>query len=116
MKILIIEDNHEISRALGEVLSDLGHEIEFAFNGKEGMDHLINNCLPNLIILDIFLPVITGTEFRLRQLQIPYMAKIPVIAMSADSCVKQRCQHMRIQHFLKKPFELSELLNLIDEV
>lgn len=113
MKILIIEDNNEISKVLGDVLTDVGHEVDFAHTGKEGMDHLINHSPPDLIILDLFLPVINGAEFRSRQLQIPHLAHIPVIAMSADSCIKQRCHHLKIKSFLKKPFELKELMTLI---
>lgn len=114
-KILIIEDNTDISTALNEVLSDSGFQIEVAANGKEGLDHLINRELPDLILLDLFLPVMTGSEFRFRQLQIPYLAKIPVIAMSADACVKSRCKQLGIESYLKKPFELMELLELVDQ-
>ncbi len=114
-KILIIEDDHAISEILGEVFTEMGHEIEFAFNGKEGIDHLINNpALPDLIILDLFLPVMNGTEFRMRQLQIPYLAKIPVVAMSADCCIKQRCGPLRLKNFLKKPFHLDDLLHVME--
>lgn len=112
-KILIIEDNHDIANALNEVLSDSGYEIDVATNGKEGLDHLINRELPDLILLDLFLPVMNGHEFRLRQMKIPYLSKIPVIIMSADACVKNRCRQLRIEHFLKKPFELSELLEVV---
>lgn len=115
-KILIIEDDHAISSALGETISELGYEIEFAFNGKEGIDHLINHekSLPDLILLDLFLPVMNGSEFRQRQLQIPSLAQIPVVAMSADCCVKQRCHPLHLKHYLKKPFQLNELIEMIE--
>lgn len=116
-KILIIEDDHAISTALGETISNLGHEIFYASNGKEGIDHLINNpSLPDLIILDLFLPVMNGAEFRTRQLQIPYLAQIPVVAMSADCCLKQRCGPLHLKHFLKKPFQLYEIIQMIENL
>ena len=113
-KILIIEDNPDISKALYEVLSDSGFQIETASNGKEGLDHIINRDPPDLILLDLFLPVMNGQEFRLRQMKIPYLCKIPVIVMSADACVRSRCRQMNVEHFLKKPFELSDLLDLVN--
>lgn len=114
-KILIIEDNEDISRALNEVLSDSGYQIETAVNGKEGLDHLINRELPDLILLDLFLPVMNGFEFRMRQMKIPYLQNIPVIVMSADACVRNRCKLMHIENFLKKPFELEDLLEIVQQ-
>jgi len=103
--VLIIEDDVAISKALGEVFTSMGYETTFAFNGKEGMDRLINSSsLPGLIILDLFLPIMTGTEFRLRQLQIPYLAVIPTVAMSADCCVKQRSNPLHFKKIFEKAF------------
>lgn len=113
-KILIIEDNETISQLLGETLQELGYEIDFAFNGKEGIDHLINHVPPDLILLDLFLPIMNGTEFRSRQLQIPELANIPIVVMSGDSYVKQRCAPLHIKHFLKKPFEMEDLIRVIE--
>ncbi|MBA2403981.1 MAG: response regulator [Bdellovibrionales bacterium] len=117
-KILIIEDDPSISSILGEAIGEMGYEIDFAYNGKEGIDNLISNALPlpDLILLDLFLPVMNGAEFRKRQLQIPWLAKIPVVAMSADCCVKQRCGPLHLKHYLKKPFQLDELIQLIEDL
>ena len=114
-KILIIEDNEDIASALNQVLSDSGYQIETAKNGKEGLDHLINRELPDLILLDLFLPIMNGFEFRLRQMKIPYLQNIPVIVMSADACVSNRCKQMNVESFLKKPFELGDLLDLVEQ-
>lgn len=114
-KILIIEDNADIAKALNEVLSDSGFEIDVAYNGKEGLDHLINKEPPDLILLDLFLPVMNGFEFRLRQMNIPYLSQIPVIVMSADACVKNRCKLLHCDQFLKKPFELVDLLAVVNQ-
>lgn len=115
-KILIIEDNPDISQALSEVLSDCGHIIETALNGKEGLDRLINHELPDLIILDMFMPVIGGVEFKQRILQIPSLAFIPIIGMSADAFGKKRCLSCGIEFFLQKPFELPDLISILDRL
>jgi len=114
-KILIIEDNEDIAAALNQVLSDSGYQIETATNGKEGLDHLINRELPDLILLDLFLPVMNGFEFRMRQMKIPYLSNIPIIVMSADACVGNRCKQMHLVNFLKKPFELGDLIELVEQ-
>ncbi len=115
-KILIVEDNADIGQALYDVLSDCGHQVEIALNGKDGLDHLFNHEKPDLIILDIFMPVLGGVEFRKMLQAIPALAFIPIIGMSADAMVKQRCHSMGIHHFLKKPFELPELLEILDQI
>lgn len=115
-KILIIEDDSAISLALQQVLSDIGHEVDLAINGKDGLDHLINRIPPDLIILDLSLPVMNGIEFRKHQLEIPYLASIPVLMISADACVKTRSRLANIQHYLRKPFELNELLEVMERI
>ncbi len=116
-KILIIEDNPDISLALSEVLSDCGHQIDIACNGKEGLDRLNNNKeLPDLIILDMFMPVIGGVEFRKRVLEIPAFAFIPIIGMSADIFGRKRCLSCGIEFYLQKPFELPELMSILDRL
>jgi CheY-like chemotaxis protein len=115
-KILIIEDNPDISLALSEVLSDCGHEIDIAKNGKEGLDHLNNHELPDLIILDMFMPVIGGIEFKKRVLEIPALAFIPIIGMSADAFGKKRCLSCGIEFYLQKPFELPDLISILERL
>ncbi len=115
-KILIVEDNPDIGQVLAEVLSDCGHNVEVAVNGKDGLDHLFNHQIPDVIILDIFMPVIGGVEFMKRLHAIPALAFIPIIGMSADAMVKQRCHACGIQHFLKKPFELPDLMKILEEI
>jgi CheY-like chemotaxis protein len=115
-KILIVEDNPDIALALNEVLSDCGHDVVIAPNGKTGIDHLIHHPLPDVIILDMFLPVIGGREFKKRLEEVPAFAFIPVIGMSADIYGKKRCLSCGIEYFLQKPFELKELLEILDEL
>lgn len=115
-KILIIEDNPDISKALSEVLSDCGHQIDIAENGKEGLDRLNNHDPPDLIILDMFMPVIGGIEFKKRVREIPALAFIPIIGMSADAFGKKRCLSCGIDYFLQKPFELEELMTILDRL
>lgn len=115
IKILIVEDNQGITQALNEVLSDIGFEIETARHGKEALDKIINHELPHLILLDLFLPVMGGLELRDRLHEMPSYAQIPIIGMSADAFVKRRCEGHHIELYLKKPFELNDLLVKIEK-
>ena len=114
-KILIIEDSPDIQEILSEILVAQGFDVELASNGKDGMDRLINRNPPELILLDLRMPIMDGTEFRSLQLQIPYLSRIPVIVMSADSCANRRSGTLKTERILKKPFHIEDLLTLMQE-
>lgn len=114
-KILIIEDSLDIQDTLSEILEAQGFNVELASNGKDGMDRLINREPPQLILLDLRMPVMNGEEFRRLQLQIPYLSRIPVILMSADSYISRRSASLKTERYLKKPFHIEELMRLMNE-
>lgn len=114
-KILVIEDSAEIQDTLKLILEGEGFDVEVAANGKDGLDRLINRKPPELILLDLRMPVMSGEEFRRHQLQIPYLSRIPVILMSADSLVHRRAGSLRTERVLKKPFHIEDLLGLMDD-
>lgn len=114
-KILIVEDSPDIQEILSGILEAEGFEVEIASNGKDGIDRLINRQPPELILLDLRMPVMDGEEFRKLQLQIPYLSRIPVIIMSADSYVNRRATVLKTERILKKPFHIEDLLTLMEK-
>ena len=84
MKILVIEDDTDIREALVFLLESEGYEVAAAENGKAALDLLSQGRNPELILVDLFMPVMDGLTFRKKQLGRPEIAKIPVILMSAD--------------------------------
>jgi len=58
-KILIVEDERPIAMAYGDFLTSKGYEVEFAYDGKEGLEKL-NEFKPDLVLLDIVMPVMDG--------------------------------------------------------
>lgn len=61
-KILIVEDDKDLNRAYQLILTKDGHDVESAFNGDEALDKL-KNFNPDLILLDLLMPVRSGIEF-----------------------------------------------------
>ncbi|GAC1501313.1 MAG: hypothetical protein NVS1B10_05440 [Candidatus Saccharimonadales bacterium] len=61
-KILIVEDDHDLNNAYSIILKHDGHEVESAFDGKEALDKL-KGFKPDLILLDLLMPVMGGLEF-----------------------------------------------------
>ena len=103
--ILIIDDDIHINEMLEEVLIQEGYQVSHAYSGIEALLFLANE-KPDLILLDLMLPGLTGEEV-LSQIE-----KIPVIVMSAKVEVKDKVALLLngAEDYITKPFEIEELL------
>jgi CheY-like chemotaxis protein len=111
--ILLVEDDEFIAEPLRLLLGGEGYEVVLRTNGRLALDYLEQALrLPNLIFLDIMMPVMDGVQFRRAQLADCRWADIPVIVMTADAHVEERREQLKAQVFLKKPLELREILTL----
>jgi CheY-like chemotaxis protein len=113
--ILVIEDDSDIREALTEALEAEGYAVVTAGNGQEGIDALrrLDAHLPDLILLDLMMPVKNGFEFHLERMSEPRWKAIPVVVMTADSNSIQRMEKVGGQGLLRKPVDLTEMLGLI---
>lgn len=103
--ILIIDDDIHINEMLEEVLIQERYQVSHAYSGTEALLFLANE-KPDLILLDLMLPGLTGEEV-LSQIE-----KIPVIVMSAKVEVKDKVALLLngAEDYITKPFEIEELL------
>ena len=115
MRLLIIEDDPEIARYLRKGLSEAGHTVEHADNGRDGL-YLATGESFDAIVLDRLLPQMDGltvlTALRATG------ASIPVLILSALSQVDDRIKGLRAggDDYLVKPFALSELLARLEVI
>lgn len=115
-EILIVDDDVDVREALAEILGDLDYQAVLANNGEEAMDYLRKSARkPCLILLDIMMPNMNGREFRAAQRGDPDLATIPVVILSAHANVGETANELGIQHFVRKPFELDELIAIIED-
>lgn len=103
--ILIIDDDIPINDMLEDVLTHAGYRVSHAYSGTEAL-LLLNNFRPDLILLDLMLPGLSGEEV------LPQIADIPVIVMSAKVDVKDKVALLLngAADYITKPFEIEELL------
>ncbi len=111
-KILIVDDDDDIREALGEVLEDLGYDIVQAENGERAL--AIVRAMrepPQLILLDLMMPVMSGAEFLREHHRDRRIARIPVVVMTAalDASVNE----FRLAGHLKKPVSYDQLVSLV---
>ena len=113
-KILLVEDNEMNRDMLSRRLERKGHAIVIAVDGQQGVD-LARTEVPDLILLDMSLPVIDGWEAARRIKAEPISKGIPVIALTAHAMAgdKEKALQAGCDYFDTKPVELPRLLGKI---
>jgi CheY-like chemotaxis protein len=114
-RILIVEDDPDLAMVMGDVLAAAGYGIEVARNGQEGLWHLRHHGRPNLVLLDLWMPIMNGWEFRELQLKDPALASIPVVVVSADADL-ERATSLDAAVHLRKPIRLVDLVSVVRKV
>ncbi len=112
--ILYVEDNDDNAYMLSRRLTRRGYEVVVAKDGQEGIDMAVES-LPDLILMDLNLPIIDGWEVTRRLKEMPTTRKIPVLAVSSHAMKGDREQALAAgcDEYDTKPIEFSRLLEKI---
>ena len=116
-RILIVEDEPLLRRALIHRLTLAGYEVISAHNGREALDWLDSSIQKfGIVLLDMLMPQYSGLEVLQKIRSLPY--KLPVILMSqADELIaREAIQESKPDAFLAKPFQMEELLTLVSQL
>ena len=111
--ILVVEDDFDIRLVMQLALEGEGYRVVTAGDGQEALEHLRSNELPSLILLDLMMPRMDGTDFRAVQRQDPALAGIPVVVLSADTRINEKAVAIGVESILRKPIDLDALLELV---
>jgi len=109
--VLIVEDDADLREMMAQLLSLEGYRTAAVANGREALDYLQQEIAPNLILLDLMMPVMDGWEFRRRQQADPSLADVPVIVLSALD--QGRTTAVSAHAILKKPLDFDRLIELV---
>lgn len=82
--VLVVDDDSDLRESLGDVLRAEGYAVTLASNGREALDLLPGLKRPCAVVLDIAMPVMSGTEFYRAMSKVPALADIPVGILSCD--------------------------------
>jgi two-component system, NtrC family, sensor kinase len=113
-RVLIVEDEAMIRESTGLLLEGEGYDVCFAENGREALRRLSTETPPDVIVLDLRMPVMNGWEFRTVQKDNPRFGLIPVLALSADGSAQAAA--ISAQGYLRKPVGASELLTTVERI
>jgi CheY-like chemotaxis protein len=111
--LLVIEDDQDVRDTLSEVLRDEGYDVVTAANGQEALDFLHGHPPPRLILLDLMMPVMNGSQFRARQMADARLAQIPTVVLTAVDRGWQGNPLFEKCRTLRKPLDLDLLLTTV---
>jgi len=110
--VMVVEDDHDIRDSLGIALSDAGYEVVDASNGRIALDRLATT-LPEVILLDLMMPVLNGLEFLVEFRKNPQWTQIPIIVASANRGYD--AEDLGTFAVLRKPLDLDLLLDSVSK-
>ncbi|MDB4933731.1 MAG: DNA-binding response regulator, AraC family [Labilithrix sp.] len=107
--VLVIDDDPDTVETMRDILEEEGHTVVSATNGLEGLELAARN-VPDLILLDLDMPVMDGRTFLDVIRNVPALANVTVVVLSGTTDTHVTCESVQ------KPLRLDTLLGLIDRV
>jgi two-component system cell cycle response regulator DivK len=114
--ILVVEDQEDNRRILRDLLTNAGYEVTEAVNGEEGVSSAERH-RPDLILMDLQLPVLDGYKAAQRIRANPALCQIPIIAVSSYALNGDDVKALEAgcDAYISKPFSPRELLAKMNE-
>lgn len=107
-KILIVDDSIDLLELMTEDLRERNYDVVTASNGAEAFDVLKKHGLPDVILLDMNMPVMDGWTFA-QKFSDEYGRACPIIIMTAEDDSRTRAMEIGADTYLGKPFDLESL-------
>jgi DNA-binding response OmpR family regulator len=113
-RVLIVEDDASIRDTLELALAVQGYQVATAANGRDGMA-LLREWRPDLIVLDLMMPVMDGRQFRVEQ-RLAGCDGVPVLVLTASRNAADSEDTPGAAERLQKPFDLRYLLDTVNRL
>jgi two-component system, chemotaxis family, chemotaxis protein CheY len=109
--VLVVDDDPAIRETIGQILEYEGHPVQTAANGKEALAILEQDNL-DVVLLDMRMPILDGWGFAAAAKA--RGVRTPIVVMTAARDARAWAQEIEAAGYLPKPFELTELLSIVD--
>ncbi len=111
--VMVVDDDAGIRDVVREILEDEGYDVAVAANGHEALERIVA-AAPDVVLLDLNMPVMTGWELQRRLRVLEVMA--PVVFMTAGNNAKREAGQHAAAGYLAKPFELNDLVAVVERL
>lgn len=112
-RVLVVDDEPELRSTIADALALEGYDVSTATNGADALA-LIPHLKPDVIVFDLWMPVLDGFEFR--KAQLASHPEIPVVVLSALDSRSTRLAELRADALVPKPFDLDALYAAVSRV
>jgi DNA-binding response OmpR family regulator len=112
-RVLIVEDEQDVADLVADVLGLEGFEARIA-SGESAL-HDALNFQPDVVLLDLMMPVVDGFEVARRLNARDETRDLPIVVMTAMHDASSRAAEIGTEHYLAKPFDIGELINKIEQ-
>ena len=115
--VLVVEDQEEIAALIKFKLKNAGHDVIFAENGRQGLESA-RQSTPDLILLDVMMPVMNGVEMLKILKADPDLRSIPVIMLTAQTSETAVVEGFKlgVDDYITKPFRTQEFAARVEAV
>lgn len=111
--VVVVDDDADIREALSTILAAHGYDVLVAEHGGHAIEILSSaGDPPDVILLDLMMPVMDGQQFRAAQLSDPAIASVPVVLLSGDDNARRKAA-VGATAYCTKPIDLDELLAIV---
>ncbi len=114
-KILLVEDDADLVAVMRGTLESKAYEVIVAYDGKEGLEKAERE-RPDLVILDILMPVADGFYFAREFRKDPSLAKIPVLALTSFSESLGQPFPFEVSEYIRKPLKPKDLVAKVEQL
>jgi len=114
-KVLVIEDDQDLGSLVAILLQGDGYRVDVARNGREALARMEGEGqgdLPDLILLDMKMPIMNGPEFA-RELEVRYGHQAPIVVLTAAADAHRSAAEVGADAWLGKPFDPDKLLSTV---
>ncbi len=114
-KILVVDDEIDMRKAVVEMLRAKGHDVIYAEDGVKALESIKKN-LPDVVVCDIEMPYLKGYDVLTVMRVNPKLSQIPIIFLTGKTDIEYlvRSMQLNVNDFLTKPFTEEELLGAVD--
>jgi two-component system alkaline phosphatase synthesis response regulator PhoP len=112
-KILLVDDDVDLVKVMSGALESKAYEVIVAYNGQEGLEKARKE-KPDLVVLDVLMPVADGFTFADQFRKDPSLAKIPVLALTSFSEALGQPFPFEVTEYIMKPIKPRDLVAKVE--
>ena len=112
-RVLLVDDDDDLREALCDVLVFGGYEVTGVAGGPAAITWLAAHSAPDLILVDLMMPGMSGAELKSRIDRDPGLAAVPVVIISGDTRLAEQAAAMGAAGWLSKPTPIDSLLRTV---